>query len=343
MTEIVPGAPDILLLHRSVLEEALQHAVGSADSALVAAARYVMGWEDEDGRPIDTGGKRIRPALCLFAAEALGGSIEDALPGAVAVELVHNFSLVHDEVQDHDAERHHRPTIWARMGEAQAINVGDFLYTCSVRALTNAEGDAERRMRALSVLNDAIGRMIEGQWRDIAFEGKAQVTVGQYLDMVAGKTGALLRAPLEIGAILAGATDAEANALGQWGAHVGAAFQAQDDYLGIWGNPEETGKSNTNDIARRKKSLPIVHGGMDPVAASVIAEAYQKPEIGQTDVARVVRALEVAGSNEYCRQRAREQAAEAGALLETLPFLADTPGLRQQFQSIADYLVERAS
>ncbi len=343
MTGIIPSAPDILLRHKNVLEQALQDAVGYGDSALVRAARYVLGWEDEHGHRIDGGGKRIRPALCLFTAEALGGSIEAALPGAVAVELVHNFSLVHDEVQDHDAERHHRPTIWARMGEAQAINVGDFLYTCSVRALTNAPGDGEPRMRALSVLNDAIARMIEGQWRDIAFEASQQVTVDEYLEMVAGKTGALLSAPLQMGAILAGASDAEAAAVGQWGAHVGAAFQAQDDYLGIWGDPDQTGKSNTNDIARRKKSLPIVHAAATPAATTVIAETYAKPDINDADVARVVRALEAAGSDEYCRERARAQAARADAVLETLPFLAGAPGLREQFRAIAAYLVERAS
>jgi geranylgeranyl diphosphate synthase type I len=335
------SAPQILTRHREPLEQALRDAIGRDDSALIAAARYVMGWEDEQGASIDAGGKRIRPALCLFAAEAFGGATADAMPGAVAVELVHNFSLVHDEVQDHDAERHHRPTVWARLGEAQAINVGDFLYTRALRALTHGPGDTGRRMRALSILNDAIERMIAGQWEDIAFEQRDQVSVDEYLHMVAGKTGALLSAPLEMGAILAGASDSEAAALGTWGAHVGAAFQAQDDYLGIWGDPGETGKSNTNDIARRKKTLPVVHGAMQPDAAHVIAQAYAEPSVSDAAVTRVVAALEAAGSADYCRERARSQAKQADALLETLPFVADTPGLRDQFRAIASYLVER--
>jgi geranylgeranyl diphosphate synthase, type I len=341
MTSVPLSAPQILTRHRTALEQALRDAIGYGDSALAAAARYVMGWENASGAAIEAGGKRIRPALCLFAADAFGGSLQEAMPGAVAVELVHNFSLVHDEVQDHDAERHHRPTVWARMGEAQAINIGDFLYTRALRALTADDGDTGRRMRALAVLNDAIERMIEGQWGDIAFEQRSQVTVDEYLAMVAGKTGALLSAPLEMGAILAGASDSEAAALGAWGAHVGAAFQAQDDYLGIWGDPNQTGKSNTNDIARRKKTLPIVHAAMQPEAARVISEAYAETTVAPDSVARVVAALQAAGSHEYSRERARSQIKQADTLLESLPFLADTPGLRDQFRAIAAYLVER--
>ena len=340
MTGTALPAPAILGQHRTLLEAALRAAVGDDANPLSAAVRYAMGWEAEGGSPADAGGKRIRPALCLFSAEAFGGSVQDALPGAVAVELVHNFSLVHDEVQDRDAERHHRPTVWARMGEAQAINVGDFLYTRAVRALTVATGDSSRHLHALHVLNNAISRMIQGQWQDIAFEERNTVTVDEYLDMVAGKTGALLAAPLEIGAILAGAGDGEAAAVGRWGAHVGAAFQAQDDYLGIWGDPNQTGKSNTNDIVRRKKTLPIVHGFADPQVGETIARTFGRQVMSERDVESVVAALEQAGSDEYCRARARMQAAEADKLLDALP-LTDT--VRGQFRAIAAYLVDRES
>jgi geranylgeranyl diphosphate synthase type I len=335
----VPTSPPAILgAHREALEGALRAAIGDEDDALVAAARYVMGWEDEHGAPTGETGKRIRPALCLAAAAALGGSIDDAMPGAVAVELVHNFSLVHDEIQDHDAERHHRPTLWARLGEAQAINVGDFLFTRSIQALTSVPGDASRRMRALQVLNAAIAAMIGGQWLDIEFERRERVSVADYLAMVAGKTGALLSAPLEIGAVLAGAEDAVAANIGRWGAYIGAAFQAQDDYLGIWGDPIHTGKSNTNDIARKKKTLPIVHALGDPDFGAVIARAYSRPELSAADIAQVVEALGHAGSAEYSREHARAQAATADALLATLPLDAET---RAQFSAIGVYLVDR--
>lgn len=333
-----PSAPAILGRHLDALEDALRAAVGDQRSPLVAAARYVMGWEDESGRPARTGGKRIRPALCLFAAEAFGADPAAAMPGAVAVELVHNFSLVHDEIQDHDMERHHRPTTYARFGEAQAINVGDFIFTRAVAALTSGPGDQGKRLAALGVLNDAIERMIAGQWEDLSFESREQVTVDEYLAMVAGKTGALLAAPLEIGAILAGASAEESAIIGRWGAHVGAAFQAHDDYLGIWGNPELTGKSNTNDIARRKKTLPVVHGMNDPLAGPVIRSVYGSANIEPTDLLRVVEALEGARAGDTCRERAREQADKADRLLAALELDDER---RDQFQAIAQYMVER--
>ena len=320
------------------LEAALQDAVGTTPSPLVAAARYVMGWEDAEGRPMAAGGKRIRPALCLFAAETLGGRALDAMPGAVAIELVHNFSLVHDEIQDHDFERHHRPTTWARLGEGQAINVGDFLYTRAVRALTDAPGDARRLLHALSVLHQAIARMIEGQWQDIAFEQRESVSTDEYIAMVAGKTGALLGVPLELGAILSGVPAGQASIVGEWGRAVGLAFQVQDDYLGIWGDPGETGKSNTNDISRRKKTLPVVHALQQPGAGEIIRAVYAQPGIEDNDVKTVVDALESAGAPQACHEKAQELNRAADRLLVQLEL---TPGESERFQSIANYIINR--
>lgn len=334
-------AVDLLGEHREALEEALREAVGREDSPLVAAARYAMGWEDAAGNPAANTGKRIRPALCLFAAELFGGAVVDAMPGAVAVELVHNFSLVHDEVQDHDAERHHRPTLWARLGEAQAINAGDYLYMCAVRALSDASGAPEARLAALGVLNRAIGEMIGGQWRDIAFERRLDVGVDEYIEMIAGKTGALLAAPLEIGALLAGATAEQAALLGRWGVQVGLAFQVHDDYLGTWGDPEDTGKSNVNDVARRKKTLPVLMGLADGAAREVIVTAYAASggELPREAVRDVVAALEAAGVRERTRERSRGYAAAADGLLDELDLTGER---REQLRQVAAYLVERA-
>lgn len=333
-----PTGSAILGRHLDVIEKALRDAFRDDHSPLGAAGRYVMGWEDAAGEPLVTGGKRIRPALCLFAAEAVGGDPNDALPGGVAIELVHNFSLVHDEIQDEDRVRHNRPTMFDRVGAGQAINVGDYLFTRAIQSLADGPGPADRRMAALAVLNDAIGRMIGGQWLDIAFESRDDVTVDEYLAMVAGKTGALLAAPLEIGAILAGATPETAHDLGVWGAHVGAAFQAQDDYLGIWGDPAVTGKSNTGDIARKKKTLPVIHGMNNAQAGPVVRAAYAAAVVSGDQIGGVVRALEKAGSDTYCRERAKQQASEADRLLETLPVTQITRG---ELHAIARYLVER--
>ena len=333
-----PAPLPLLGAYLPELEVALREAVGTTPNPLAAAARYVMGWEDAVGRPALTGGKRIRPALCLFAAETLSGRALDAMPGAVAIELTHNFSLVHDEIQDHDFERHHRPTTWARLGQGQAINVGDFLYTRAVRALTDAPGDPARLLRALSVLHEAIGHMIEGQWRDIAFEQRESVTTDEYIEMIAGKTGALLGAPLEMGAILTGVPPAQAALVGEWGRAVGLAFQVQDDYLGVWGDPGETGKSNTNDISRRKKTLPVVHALQQVESASVIQDVYAQPDIGDAEIARVVAALESAGAADACRAQAADLNEAADRLLDQLEL---TPTESGRFQSIANYITNR--
>lgn len=331
-------APRFLAAYRDAIEDALREAIGDEISPLAAAARYVLGWEDADGVPGGVGGKRVRPALCLFAAEAFGGAPDEAMPGAVAVELVHNFSLVHDEVQDRDAERHHRPTVWALLGEAQAINVGDFLYTRAIRALSNGTEHADRRLAALTVLNDAIERMIQGQWHDIAFEAEHFVSERDYLEMVAGKTGALIGAPLAIGAILAGAPAAAVDLVREWGVKVGLAFQARDDYLGIWGDPNQTGKSNVNDIARKKKTLPIVQGLGRPGIGAIIRDAYLVDSPSAEQIERVAAALEMSNIHERTREYGSRYAAEADELLRRV----DLPDRRRdQFRELATYFANR--
>ena len=300
------------------LEAALERALArdTHPDEMRAAAHYVMGWIDEDGRPSRAGGKRTRPALCIVTCEALGGTLEHALPGAVAVELVHNFSLVHDEIQDEDLERHGRPTIWTRIGIGQAINVGDFLYTSALNALAGAPQPAGAKVRAIAALVDAVNRMVGGQWDDLSFEGGDAVTRDDYLQMVAGKTGSLLAAPVEIGAILAGASLPIVTAMGDWGRQAGLAFQIQDDYLGIWGDPSTTGKSNTNDISRRKTSFPIIAAMSDPEARSIISEEYAKTAPGGPDVTRVMSALERCGAKDTTQSVARAMAAQAKLILE---------------------------
>jgi geranylgeranyl diphosphate synthase type I len=329
--------PAALASHAALIENALRESLREGPPELINASRYVMGWQDYGGAPAITGGKRIRPALCLFGATLFGARPEVALPGAVAVELIHNFSLVHDEVQDHDAERHHRPTLWALLGEGQAINAGDFLITRATEALLSGDGPADRRLAALQVLNVAMAHMIAGQWADISFETRMDVTPDDYLEMVRGKTGALLGAPLAMGAILAGAPLQQAETMGRWGETVGLAFQVQDDYLGIWGDPNRTGKSNTNDIARRKKTLPIVHG-LSSDQADAIREVYESEDQGAAALARVVSALKAAGADSFCRERGQDLVAQADALLESFELPQDQ---REHLRAVGRYLVDR--
>tara|TARA_B100001123_G_scaffold449335_1_gene614255 strand:- start:1107 stop:2006 length:900 start_codon:yes stop_codon:yes gene_type:complete len=298
-----------------------------------------MGWEDEAGRPTTTGGKRIRPALCLLAAEVLGGSALEAMPGAVAVELVHNFSLVHDEIQDRDAERHHRPTIWRLVGEAQAINIGDFLLTHAIRALSESATPPERRLAALNALLTATDDMIGGQWSDLSFEPRGDVSIEDYLAMVEGKTGALIGAPLQIGAILSGAPKDQSDRLRDWGRKVGLAFQVQDDILGIWGNPAITGKSNQNDLARHKKTLPVIAALSAPSTQGHLSRLFAQENPPTTEIEAVSLQMEAEGIREIAEEYAQSFVDAAGTLLNDLGLHEEE---REQLATVARYLIQRA-
>jgi geranylgeranyl diphosphate synthase, type I len=333
-----PGSlPPVLARHRDAIEQALQAALHGADSPLVPPGRYVMGWETLDGGSAVTGGKRIRPALTVAAAEVFGGTLADALPGAVAIELIHNFSLVHDEIQDQDDVRHGRPTAYTVWGPGQAINLGDFLYSRAIRALTGGEGDVTRRMAALEVLMKAIEGMIAGQWRDISFEQRDTVTVDEYLEMVEGKTGVLLGAALQMGAILGGASPTHSAVIGQWGVKLGLAFQAIDDYLGIWGDAAVTGKTTSGDIARKKKTLPIVHALGDLGTGAIIRSIFAADrQIEEHD--RIAAAIEWAGGAKICKEVARKYADEADVLLASIVLGDEAAALR----SVGEYFVDRS-
>lgn len=328
--------PPALARNLGTIELALQsHFDG--DGMPESAARYVMGWVDQYQRPATTGGKRLRPALCLLVAESLGKPADIAMPGAAAIEFVHNFSLVHDDLQDRDRERHGRPSAWVVFGEAQAINLGDFLSTSAFSALLQAPGvSSERRLHATSLLNDAVREMIRGQWRDIEFEAGGAISVDDYYAMVSGKTGALLAASAAIGATLAGAGTETADAFGRWARQLGLAFQVRDDYLGAWGSSELTGKAVGADIRRRKRSMPVIMGLADAEAGPVVRSEFERD--GEPDVDRVLAALERAGIAEAVARAANEQRDRADALLDQL---AVTETGRAELREASNFLVDR--
>jgi geranylgeranyl diphosphate synthase type I len=201
------------------------------------------------------GGKYMRAALALLSANAAGADQQVGLVGALAIEFVHNFSLIHDDIVDRDVERRHQPTLWAKYGVGPALIAGDALSALAFQLLL--EEPTTERVRATQHLADAVQAMIAGQADDMASEHKLFLSVEECLRMVAGKTGALLGCAASIGAVLAGADDATVNALSQYGDHLGIAFQAIDDMLGVWGDSTTTGKPVGNDLRLRKKTLPI--------------------------------------------------------------------------------------
>lgn len=217
---------------------------------------------DECGGAEKGRGKRIRPLLVLQACQAAGGDWQQALPAAAAVEMVHNFSLIHDDIQDRSDTRRGRPTIWKKWGEAQAINAGDAMLNLAVFSmLTNTSGVEEKKLlKAVEMLQLACLKLTRGQHLDIAFENKDDLPIEFYWQMVEGKTGALLGTSLGLGVLIAGVSDDDIRALVEIGIKIGNAFQVQDDWLGIWGDVQKTGKSTLSDLTSKKKTYPVLLG-----------------------------------------------------------------------------------
>lgn len=281
--------------------------------------RYHLGWLDDQFQPIvgtTHTGKRIRPTLCLLTCQACQGDWERALPAAAAVELLHNFSLIHDDIEDHDRTRRGRPTVWAIWGIPQAINAGDALHTLSHLALLRLadRGVApDRVVTALRLFDRTCLRLTEGQFLDIGFEARDRVSASEYLDMVAGKTAALLACSCKLGALVAQAPAAQQERLNDFGRYLGLAFQMQDDVLGIWGDPHVTGKPVGSDLARGKKTLPILHG---LERSAPLRSMLAQPELEAEDVAQAVALLEAAGSRQATEELAREYTRHALEALE---------------------------
>jgi geranylgeranyl diphosphate synthase type I len=247
--------------------------------------QYHMGWLDEHFQPAQgNSGKRIRPVLVLLACESTGAPAERAVPAAAAVELLHNFSLIHDDIEDDSPLRRHRPTVWALWGRPQAINAGDAMFTIARTALaglTDRGLAPDQTLQAYAIFDEACLRLTEGQYLDMSFENQMDVTVEEYLAMIAGKTAALVGASLAMGALIGGASPDVQTHLAAFGRQLGIAFQIQDDILGIWGDEALTGKSAESDILTRKKSLPVIY-------------AFRSPEVGPALISRYANSLDIA-------------------------------------------------
>ncbi len=246
-------------------------------------------------------GKRLRPLLCSLVFEALAGDPRRALPAAAALELLHNFTLIHDDIEDQDPTRHHRPTVWSVWGVPQAINTGDGMYAASrlaVQRLRERGFPADRILDFACLLDQACVRVCEGQFLDISFETRTDVTAERYRAMVAKKTGALISACAEGAAVLATDDARIRDALARFGDDYGQAFQAHDDLLGIWGSSERTGKLELNDLTKRKKTLPVVLAfeRASPKVREELAALYEPPApLGAGSVERIREILDDLG------------------------------------------------
>lgn len=334
-----PGAPSALRRARDAVVPATRTFIARLDETSAAIASYHLGWTDVGGAPTGgDGGKAVRPALATLSAQAAGAPARTGVPGAVAVELVHNFSLVHDDVMDGDTERRHRPTVWAVWGTTSAILTGDALLALAQEVLLDSA--SPHRAAAARLLAEATRHLVRGQVQDVAFERRCDVTLEECLEMVSGKTGALLSASAAIGAVLAGAPRDVVGALSTFGAQLGIAFQLVDDLLGIWGDPAVTGKPVFSDLRSRKKTLPLTyaltHGG--PAGRELACWLAGSDTPGEAGLRRVAELVEAAGGRDWAAAEAQRRITAATDALAGVPMRA---GPREDLIAIAHFIVAR--
>ncbi len=288
---------------------------------LYAMMRYHLGWADEHGHPMQApGGKRVRPLLCLLSCQAIGGDWPLALPVAAGLELIHNFSLIHDDIEDGSNARRHRPTVWAVWGVPQAINAGDAMFTLARLAAHGLAGSvpAEVTLAVLRSMEEACLSLCQGQYLDMAFEKETQVTLTAYGLMIEGKTAALLACAAEAGALVGAGPGGPHATMGEFGRELGIAFQMVDDVLGIWGDPALTGKPAADDLRSRKKTLPVLRA-LEVLAArgdARLATLLTAPELGEEQIAAALACLDETGARSWTNDRAGEHTARALAALD---------------------------
>jgi geranylgeranyl diphosphate synthase type I len=302
-------------------------------------AGYHFGWWDESGQPVTADpGKLLRPALTLLSADAVGGSARDALPAAVAVELAHNFSLLHDDVMDNDVTRRHRPTAWHVFGVAAAILAGDALLTLAFDVLaTSGHPAAQDCMRSLG---NAVQELIRGQCEDTSFEARTDVSLAECVRMAEGKTAALLGRSCALGAAFGGGNPEQIALLGCFGERLGLAFQLVDDLLGIWGEEKVTGKPVYSDLRNRKKSLPVVAAltSGTPAATELAALYHRAQPLADNELPAVADLVEQAGGRSWTQARTRELVSDA---LRHLGSARPVPAALAALTALADRVTER--
>jgi len=299
---------------------------------------YHMGWKGEGAGP-EARGKRIRPLMVLLTSASLSSKWKPALPAAVSVELVHNFSLIHDDIQDKSDLRRGRPALWTIWGIPQAINAGDTLFSLAQMALTELADSTthEIAIKSSKILQETCIELTQGQYQDLAFENLDDLSIDLYWDMVSGKTASLMSASTQIGALCTNASEGRVSAFGRFGYSLGLAFQVQDDLLGIWGDVAMTGKSTESDLITRKKTLPIVFGLNQN---KEFKKRWKKGAILAEEVSSVASLLEFEGAREFTEQQVTRFTNQALASLQE----AEPSGLAgEALYEVSRRLIVRAS
>jgi geranylgeranyl diphosphate synthase type I len=303
---------EVLAWSRTLVQPATRAAIDSLPGTMRQVAGYHYGLWDEQGRPSDAdGGKALRPTLVLLAAEAVGGDATAAIPAAVAIELVHNFSLLHDDVMDGDVTRRHRATAWTVFGRNAAILAGDSLLTLAFDLLA-ASGHPDSR-EGMRIVSSAVQSLVDGQALDVQFEDRTDVVLDECVAMARRKTGALISGACAIGALFGGGRTAQVDHMRGFGDELGLAFQLVDDLLGIWGDPAVTGKPVFSDLHNRKKSLPVVLAltSQTPAAQELYQLYHSERALSGPDVERAAELIELAGGRSWTQAQADDRLTRA--------------------------------
>lgn len=333
--------PQALNRVMELVEPELVNSVKKLSNELLPVIEYHFGWKTIKGieAPEDTG-KRLRPSLAVLSAEAVGRDMEVAIPGAVAVELIHNFSLIHDDIIDGDKERRHRPSAWTAFSIEDALIAGDALHTLAFQVLL--EENTPERVQAARRLLDATTTMISGQAADMTFDDLPTISFEECLKMEAAKTGALLGYSSSVGAILSGADENTCNALEVFGYELGLAYQAVDDVLGIWGDPKITGKPAGNDLREKKKSMPvsIVLSANNSDSEKLLEIFSTTEDLDEEEIVKASALIENAGGREATLEEADKH------LKRAIEFLNNADIRKETFcelEEIAHFVVNRDS
>jgi geranylgeranyl diphosphate synthase, type I len=333
---------------RIVIQDTMRAAFPEAEARVAqfyAMQQYQLGWRDEQLAPASAvTGKLLRPYLVLLACRAAGGDVQQAMPLAAAIQLIHDFTLIHDDIEDQSETRRGRPTVWKLWGLAQGINTGDGLLIVAHLALyrmREAGVPAEVALEVIRRFDQTVLTVCEGQFLDLSYEGDLSIGEADYLAMISRKTAALVAAAGGLGAIVGGADGATAKALFDFGQNLGLAFQIQDDVLGIWGDPAITGKPAAGDLYRRKLSLPIIHALQRAEQRENLAQLYRKKRATEDNVQHMLAILEQVGARGYVEGVAAFYHQQALAALDTVH--GGDAAAVTELRAIAESLVERRS
>lgn len=334
--------PDPFFRYQSELEAALKSALGESTLPLYVMLRYHLGWVDSIGCPQETsGGKRARPTLCLLACEGVGSDWHSALPAATAIELMHNFTLIHDDIQDRSWERRNRPTVWKIWGQAQGINAGDAMHALTQLALLKLKERGvpeEKIMIASKVLSQTCLEICEGQYLDIEYEDSLDIGLDSYSEMIARKTASLFECSLYLGAFLGSDNQEQIAHLRSFGKRLGMAYQVQNDLTGIWEGKETGSKSPSTDIECKKKSLPIIYAlqNAEGEDREKLLNIYGKVKVSAKDISLVLHILDRLGARNYTEEVIEQYHLQALQDLE----LADlSPSAQQELKEVSAFLL----